>query len=261
MTSVSLVIPLYNQLAYTRQCLDSLTRSTSEPYELILIDNASSDGTGAWLDTVKATVIRNAENLGCAKAWNQGIRASTGQVVAILNNDLVLSRGWLTPLLDFMRATGHGIVSPAAREGPLNYDLDAYAAAYTARCRTATRPRIYGSCMLIRRDVFETVGLFDEAFTYGGYEDMDFLWRVQAAGITVGMTGASLIHHFALVTRKAVVAEMPTFENANLAHFTRKWNRTVGGNWLNRRWTYVADKLRGRYERFRYGHMLVEKYS
>ena len=83
-------------------------------------------------------------NLGCAKAWNQGVRASRGEVVGILNNDIVVTMGWLSALLSFMDRTGCGIVSPAMREGPLDYELDRYAAEFTAACRTATRRGLRG---------------------------------------------------------------------------------------------------------------------
>ena len=124
---VSLVIPVYNQLDYTRQCLESIVRCTDQSYELIIVDNASTDGTLEFLKDVKATIITNQYNLGCAKAWNQGVRASHGDVIGILNNDIVVTPGWLKDLLSYMQRSGHGIACPSAREGMLNYDLDSYA--------------------------------------------------------------------------------------------------------------------------------------
>lgn len=259
---VSLVIPLYNQVDYTRQCVASIERCTKIPYELILVDNCSTDGTRDFLKDVKATVIVNATNLGCAKAWNQGVRAATGQVIGILNNDIIVTPGWLEGLLSYMQHYDHGVVCPSAREGRLNYDLDGYAKDFTNRCATATRSELYGACMIIRRDVFDRVGLFDEGFCYGGCEDIDFFWRTQQAGFTAGMTGSVLIHHFSMVTRDAVEkTETRVYIDQNLAHFVKKWKRTVRGNWLQRRWGNVKVKWRARYERFRYGHTLVEKWK
>lgn len=257
---VSLVIPVYNQLDYTRQCLESIARCTEPPYELIIVDNASTDGTQDFLRDVKATVITNRQNLGCAKAWNQGVRASHGDVIGILNNDIVVTKGWIEGLLNFMAKADHGIVSPAAREGHLNYDLDAYAIEFTRSCQAAARAELYGACLVIKRDVFDRVGLFDEAFAYGGCEDIDFFWRAQAAGFSVGMTGSVLIHHFSMVTQDAIKrSETKVYPAENLAHFKKKWNRTVRGNWAARRWTNLRDKWIKRYERFRYGHTLIEK--
>lgn len=258
--SVSLVIPLYNQVEYTRQCVASIARCTDVPYELILVDNGSTDGTSEYLRTVEATVVANTVNLGCAKAWNQGVRAATAPAIGILNNDIVVTPGWLGGLLRFMEQGHYGIVSPAAREGPLNYDLESYAREFTRACAGATRSEMYGACMVIHRRVFDRVGLFDEAFEYGGCEDIDFLWRAREAKFTVATTGSVLVHHFSMVTQDAVKrAETKTYPAQNLAHFKKKWGRTVRGSWAERRLEYVKSVWRNRFEQFRYGHTLIEK--
>lgn len=261
MQTVSLVIAVYNQLHYTRQCLESIQAWTPPPFELVVVDNGSRDGTPEFLRHVKAAVIANEANLGCAKAWNQGVRASTGEVIGILNNDIVVTPGWLRGLLAFLEHSGHGIVSPAAREGELNYDLNGYAAKFVQRCARATRSsEIYASCMLIRRAVFDRVGLFDEHFTYGGGEDVDFLWRARQAGFSYGMTGAALIHHYGTVTQDAVKRlETRAFMYSNMAYFESKWKRTIRGNWAQRRWVDWKNAWNRRYERFRYGHPLIDK--
>ncbi len=257
---VSVVIPVYNQLAYTKQCLESIRRQSDQPGEIIVVDNASTDGTKAFLEEAKVRLITNHSNLGCATAWNQGAQASRGEVVGILNNDVVVTPGWLKNLLVFLEGSGHGIISPAAREGPLNYDLDRYAAEFTRRCARATRSEVYGACLFIRREVFDTIGLFDEGFRYGGCEDIDFIWRARRAGYTIGMTGSVLIHHFGMLTQDAVKQTVTrAYPDSNLAHFQKKWNRTVRGNWAERRWSGFKASLQHRYERLRYGHTLVEK--
>ena len=257
---MSLVIPVYNQIMHTMQCVESIQRLPDQPGELIVIDNASTDGTSEYLKGLDLQVITNAMNLGCAKAWNQGVRASHGDVVGILNNDIVVTLGWLPAVLRFMEATGCGIVSPAMREGPLDYELDRYATEFTTACRAATRRGLLGPCMFIRRAVFESVGLFDEAFVYGGCEDIDFLWRAEKAGFTAAVTGSAFIHHFGMVTQKAVKRhESKTYPAQNLEHFQKKWGRSVRGNWAQRRWTSFEEALTERYERLRYGHALVER--
>ncbi|MCS6318226.1 MAG: glycosyltransferase family 2 protein [Nitrospira sp.] len=261
MKSLSLVIALYNQLEFTRQCLASIKASTPAPFELILIDNGCVDGTAEYLRGVDATVISNEQNLGFAKAWNQGIRASRGDVIGILNNDLLMTAGWSEALLAFMEEGGYGIVCPSAREGPLDYDLAAYAREFTQACAGAVRRELYAPCMLIDRAVFDRIGLFDEAFSYGGCEDTDFLWRTKAAGFSVAMTGAALIHHSSKVTQVAVSrTETDQYWDHNMAHFKQKWGRTIRGNWLQRRFTDVKAKLIKQSEQRRFGHTLVEKF-
>jgi N-acetylglucosaminyl-diphospho-decaprenol L-rhamnosyltransferase len=261
LSSMSLVIAVYNQLPYTRRCLESIARCTDVPYEVVVVDNGSTDGTDEYLRSIGAQVITNPRNLGCAPAWNQGVRASKGQVLGILNNDLVMTPNWSSKLLSFMERSRHSIVSPSAREGPLDYDLDGYAEDFERYCAGATRyGEVYSACLLIKREVFDSVGLFDEGFGYGGCEDVDFLWRAERAGFTIGMTGAVLIHHFSMVTQDAIKAKVTrSYPDQNLAHFKRKWNRTVRGDWPERRWTDFKARIRKRYELLRYGHTLVEK--
>ena len=260
MPRVSLVIAVYNQLHYTRQCLESIARNTELPYELILVDNGSTDGTREFLSNLKDKVITNETNLGCAKAWNQGVRASEGDVIGILNNDIVVTPGWLANLVAFMEQRGHGIVSPSAREGVLDYDLNSYAANFTRRCSHATRSEIYAACMLIRREVFDCIGVFDEGFSFGGLEDIDFLWRAKQAEFSVGMTGSVLIHHFGMITQDAIKSvETWAYPESNMAHFMSKWKRTVRGGWAERRWADFRNAVVRRYEMLRYGHTLVEK--
>jgi len=257
---VSLVIPVYNQLVHTMQCLESILRLPDKGDEIIVVDNASTDGTPEYLNSVGVTVISNAANLGCARAWNQGFRASRGEVIGILSNDIVVTPGWLPALLRFLEQSGHGIVSPAMREGPLDYELNRYAAEFTSACREATRPGLLGPCMLVRREVFDKAGLFDEGFSYGGCEDVDFLWQAQKAGFTAGVTGSAFIHHFGMVTQKAVKkSETNTYATQNLAYFQRKWGRTVRGNWWQRRVNGLLDRWTERMEKIRYRHTLVER--
>src|SRR5206468_4844357 len=263
LSRVSLVIAVYNQLVHTMRCLESILRLPNNVDEIIIVDNASTDSTPEYLKGIDGvTVIRNTTNLGCAKAWNQGIRASRGEVVGILSNDIVVPSGWLPALLRFMEQTGHGIVSPAAREGLLDYNLEQYAAGFVRRCAGASRSTIYGACMLIDRKVFDRVGLFDEGFSYGGCEDVDFLWRALESGFSVGTTRAVLIHHFGMVTQEAIKGMgQNDYPEADQSHFMRKWKRTVRGNWIHRRWDDLTTSCRDRYERVRYGHALVERFG
>jgi GT2 family glycosyltransferase len=196
---ISVVIPVYNQLHYTRKCVESLRAHGSGIEEIIIIDNGSTDGTaeylrgldspgkiggqclegteGKWIpaltgmtDDVRARVIINGENLGCAAAWNQGLEASGGDRVLFLNNDVVLTSGWVEGMVSFAEERAVDIVSPAIREGAGNYDMDRYGKEFVSRMRDHARIGVAdGICFLVKRAVFETVGRFDENFRNGQF--------------------------------------------------------------------------------------------
>lgn len=255
----SIIIAVYNQLVYTKRCLEAICKWTSLPFELIIIDNGSTDGTEDFLRELDAFVIVNDTNHGCAVAWNQGINASHGNYVVIMNNDVIVTPGWLEALINFMEKNRHGIVSPSVREGELNYDLINYSKSFTNICRKAWRPEIWACCMLMCRSLFDKVGLFDEQF-FVGYEDTDFIWRCKQADFTVGMTGSALVHHFSQVTQKQLKAIIRLdYGKVNAEKFFKKWGQTAKGPWLNRK----INRLRRNYwivtEKIRYGHTLIEK--
>ncbi len=101
----SIIIPCWNQLEFTRVCISALLRHTRPPWELIAIDNGSTDGTAAYLSGVRdvaampITVIGNSKNLGFPAAVNQGLKAARGEFLVLLNNDAVVTDGWLSQLI------------------------------------------------------------------------------------------------------------------------------------------------------------------
>jgi glycosyltransferase involved in cell wall biosynthesis len=101
----SIIIPCWNQLEFTRQCVIALKNHTRPPWELIVIDNGSTDGTGAYLSGVQdaaavpVTVIANGENRGFPAAVNQGLQEARGEFLVLLNNDVVVTDAWLDQLI------------------------------------------------------------------------------------------------------------------------------------------------------------------
>jgi GT2 family glycosyltransferase len=101
----SIIVPCFNQLAFTRHCLRSLFRHTRPPWELIVVDNGSTDGTSAYLagvqdaSTVPVTVVSNAVNRGFPVAINQGLGVARGEYLVLLNNDAVVTDSWLDQLI------------------------------------------------------------------------------------------------------------------------------------------------------------------
>ena len=106
----SIIVPCWNQLEFTRQCIAALRNHTRPPWELIVVDNGSTDGTAAYLagvrDTaaVPVTVVSNATNLGFPAAINQGLRLARGEYLVMLNNDVVVTDAWLDQLIALANA-------------------------------------------------------------------------------------------------------------------------------------------------------------
>lgn len=263
--TVSITIPLYNQLHYTRQCLESINRQQQEPLRIIVVDNASSDGTGDYLAGLQDTeVISNAVNLGCAGAWNQGVNATaSSEWLIILNNDVIVSPGWVSGLLLAAKRWDLDIVSPAVREGLYNYDIEPYSREFTELMKDTIRyGAVHGICFMVRRRVFDAIGSFDENFRIGQFEDKDFFLRARRAGFRLATVGCSFLHHFGSVTQDSIRKNrvVKSYVVENKAYFIRKWKLTWWQRALSRNSEKLSNWLHSRRERLLYRHTLVEKW-
>jgi GT2 family glycosyltransferase/Flp pilus assembly protein TadD len=238
----SIVILTWNQLPFTKECLASIERHTTEPHEVILVDNGSSDGTGTWLrDLVQNrenySLIANSENLGFSKGCNQGIEASTGTHILLLNNDTVVTPGWLSGLLECLHSTPDaGIVGPMTNSisgiqmvPDVGYAdttaLDGYAMEFRNKYRGRRIPlrRIVGFCMLFKRELVQRVGLLDECFGSGNFEDDDYCLRSALKGYRNLMAGDVFIHHYGSATFKGNGINFSQAMTGNQGLFSRKW--------------------------------------
>jgi len=261
--NTTLVIPVYNQLHYTRQCLESLNAAGYPDEMIVLVNNASTDGTAEFLaGRPGLRVITNPENRACAAAWNQGFQASTTTWTFFLNNDIMVPAHCVEQLVAFAEQHDVAVASPALGEGELDYDLHRYAADFTTQMKEVRRNgTAYGAAFLVHRKVFAAVGGFDENFKKGGNEDDDFYRRARLAGFRLAVTGASYLHHFGNMTQKAVVAEKGSHRAETIAYYRAKWK--IG--WWQRRWQRVQRKSLEAWWRWhehrRHGHTLREEHS
>ncbi len=198
---VSIVVPVYNRVDLSRQCFTALAETTRDAsFELVVVDNASTDGTAELLGQLNGDVqiVRNAENLGFAKACNQGARAARGRYVLFLNNDTVPLAGWLEPLIDELErhpevavvgprllyedgSVQHaGVVFSRATFGPYHVYKGAPGNASLVNRRRECQC-VTAACMLIRREIFEAVGGFDEGYV-NGFEDVDLCLKIRERG-------------------------------------------------------------------------------
>jgi GT2 family glycosyltransferase len=247
----SIIILTYNNLDYTRQCLESISAKTVYPnYEIVIVDNASSDGTVDYLQTYATShpnvqLVLNKENRGFSAGNNQGVTASKGQYIVYLNNDTVVTSSWLSGLISHLRDPAVGAVGPvtnsAGNESKIGVDysdiseLHNFARRYTrAHDGEAFDIRMLALyCMLVRRSVIDDVGLLDERFGVGMYEDDDFSLRIRQKGYRILCAEDVYVHHWGSASFSQLAAERyQRLQRENRQIFEEKW----GTRWQPHRW-------------------------
>ena len=248
----SIIIPCWNQLEFTRICLESLFERTGPAWELIVIDNGSADGTAAYLaglgDTcsMPVTVITNQENRGFPAAVNQGLQAAKGDYLVLLNNDAVVTDGWLDGLIALTKIAPDVAGSPVGMVGAMsNYvtppqvvepvpyrDLEAmhgFAREWKELHRGRWLPanKLSGFCLLMTRAVHEAVGGLDERFGLGFFDDDDLGLRVRKAGFRLLVAQDVFVHHFGNRTMIGNGVDAEALINRNQAIFLAKWGDEV----------------------------------
>jgi len=247
--ATSIIIPVWNQLAYTQQCLRSLAETTdSARTEIIVVDNGSTDGTGQWLKGEQQRhltrsggdglfqIISNPENLGFAKACNQGLAAALYSNLLLLNNDVILCTGWLDRLLVCLHsAPGVGLAGPVSnnvsgpQQVPVPYNSLAEVEGYgwdwglAHAGEYAHLDRLVGFCLAIKREVVERIGILDERFGLGTYEDDDYCRRAREAGYANLVARDCFVHHFAGRTFAGNGVDMMKLQAANAEVYAEKW--------------------------------------
>lgn len=239
----SIIILTHNGLEHTRQCLASIEAHTPEPHELIIVDNGSTDGTLDYLrdytaDHDNVRVVANRTNRGFAAGNNQGLAVARGDYLLLLNNDTIVTEGWLTRMLQVMKMHPDvGVVGPMSNyvSGPqlvrgVSYEglegLDAFAArwaqSHDGQSREATR--VVGFCLLTRKEVIARIGGLDEQFGSGNFEDDDFCIRAFQVGFLARIALDAFVHHTGSQTFKTAKIDYRQSLMRNWELFKRKWN-------------------------------------
>lgn len=239
----SVVVVTFNNLAFTKLCLTSLLANTEgPPFELIVVDNASEDGTPAYLVGLARTmphvrVILNSDNRGFAPANNQGLALATGDVLVLLNNDTIVPPGWLSGLVRHLFDRNVGTVGPVTNRignearietsyrtyGELERFVVAHTQAHVGEVFDIGTATMF--CLALRRDVFEAVGPLDEQFEVGLLEDDDYSRRLRAAGYRVICAEDVFVHHFEKASFGQLISSGRYSEllRRNQERFAAKW--------------------------------------
>lgn len=185
---ISIIIPAWiidgEILDLTKKCLHTLKEFTDTPYELIVVDNGSFHPLEI-LDENADIFIRNKENKGNGWAWTQGAKLATGKYLLFADNDVEFSKDWYKPLVEELQNITTGVVFPLT----WNYrDQDGY------------NPQLSGFFWMIRKEIFDEIGEFDQAFGIANFEDSDYFKRLQNKGYELVCCSGSKIKHFSRAT-------------------------------------------------------------
>ncbi|HEX2975931.1 MAG TPA: glycosyltransferase, partial [Bacteroidales bacterium] len=253
--TVSIIVLTYNNLKYNKEFINSLTKYTSPAYEIIVVDNASTDGTINYLKGLEKKlsnlrVIYNEANLGFPVAVNQAIKASKGGYMLIANNDIVVTEGWLERMLEVAESDPRiGIVGPVSNivsgiqmDENAKYktmpEMHRYAKKVVKQNagQTLEYARVSFLCTLIKREVIDLIGGLDERFSPGNFEDDDFCIRSMIAGFKTVIAKDVFIHHYGSKSFRAEGYEKYAgLVRLNEKKFLDKWGASIDEIWLEKK--------------------------
>ena len=211
---VSIIIPAWNKFAYTYRCLMSILENTAgTPYEVILVDNDSTDETKMISEKVRnITLVRNESNLGFLRASNIGAGHARGEYLLFLNNDTEVKEGWLKAMVGLtdadqtIGAVGPKLISPDGllqEAGAIIWDEGSVTRYGEGEdpdspqfCYKRDVNYCSGACLLVRKRLFDDLGGFDEVYSPAYYEDADMCLGVKRLGYrVVYQPEAKVLHH------------------------------------------------------------------
>jgi GT2 family glycosyltransferase/glycosyltransferase involved in cell wall biosynthesis len=235
---LTFVLVSYGGRELVVRCLELLAEHTTVPYRVIVVDSASPDGTGEWLEAnlTGATVLRMPENLGFGAGGNLAVRHADTELLCFLNADIEVTDGWLTPLLAFLDERPEvAAVSPVL----LNQDGSVQEAGSVIGgdgwCRAVSEDEPFArevdyasaACLLVRRAAFLDAGGFSPEYEIAYFEDVDLMLQLRKRGWQTWLVPASRVTH----ARHGSSSSARATELMRLNHttFTRRWPAELAG--------------------------------
>ena len=236
---VSIIMPTWNKVEFLKQAMDSVNKFTQWPFELIVVDNASNDGTQEFVLNsnfkMDGQYLRNEENQGFAIPNNQGAKIAKGSFLCLLNNDVIVTKGWLTAMMNVFNEekavgiVGARLVHPgkgtiqhggvfehgsskmpdhAHFNKPMNYPPAMKRQQYFA---------VTGACLVTPKKLYDELGGLDEAY-WAGWEDMDYCQKVRQKGHRIYYEPTALVYHYESRTEGRYVKE-----GSNFSLYMSRW--------------------------------------
>jgi len=237
---VSIIIPIYNKKEYTQKCLESIfSVGAKGDFEIIVVDNGSTDDSRKYIKGLgeKVRVVEHDNNLGFAKACNNGTKVAKGEYLLILNNDTTVTPGWLDVLVNELEnnkqigIVGSKLLYPNGtiqhagvvfddKKWPNHiYKMEPKDGPYANKKRQFQA--LTGACLMIRSDVFNKVGGFDEAYI-NGLEDLDLCFKVKELGLGVLYCPESVIYH-----HESITEGRSNCDERNVKTFYSRWKEKI----------------------------------
>ena len=217
---VSIIIVSWNALDLLKQCLPSVVATDFDGFEIILADNASEDGSAEWVraNLPSVRLVRHPENWGFAKGNNEAVPHAHGDLIILLNNDVEVPAGWLTPIVErFDAAPDLGAAQPKLHrfDARGSFEYSGAAGGFLDRWGYPfARGRIFdvleedrgqydashdifwasGTCLAVRRSIWESLGGLEEAF-FMHMEEIDLCWRIRRSGFRIECITDAEVYH------------------------------------------------------------------
>jgi len=279
---VSIIIVTWNALPLLKTCLPSVVETQYANLEIILADNASSDGSLEWVrqQFPHITIVRHPENWAFARGNNAALSSATGSYIVFLNNDVKVTAGWLAPLVERMERFPHvAAIQPKLLQysdhlrfeyaGGSGGFIDKYGYPFTRgrlfhtleydRGQYDDAREIFwatGAALLVRRSTFSAVGGFDEHFVMH-MEEIDLCWRFHRNGYMVMVEPRSHVYHIGGASLPAGDARKTYYNYRNSLlmlyknHSPTRWRRILAGRLLFDSLAYIRAVLTGRWRESR----------
>jgi len=222
--ATSIITLSWDQRYYTEKFVESVRANTDSPHELIIVDNGSDEATRSYVREVADKHVLNPQNVGFAKGMNQGAELATGKYLAFVNNDTVLSGGWLSRLLDTLDGNDRvGIVTPAMTAGGSFVTVRAEPHDIVREVLPFSLPPA-GVCYVMPRAAFDDVGGWCEEYRLGGAEDVDLCFTMWARGWRVLVDERVLIEHQSKGTAGAKLEDWEEVWRKNRELLIDRWS-------------------------------------
>ncbi|MFA0783050.1 glycosyltransferase [Fervidibacter sacchari] len=236
---VSIIVLNWNNLRYLRRCVESVFAHTRQPFELIIVDNGSTDGSRRYLNELvrqhrNVKVVLNERNIGAPAGRNCGLAVAEGDFIVFLDSDTVVTKNWLDNLLRWMEIDPTiGMVGPCSnfasgQQIDVNYrnlkEMHEFAEKWCAQhfgtgWETAA---LISFCVLMRRSVIDAIGGMDARFGLIMHEDIDHSLRARVAGFRCWLALDAFVHHYGNKTSGRLGVEK--MMDAAFPRFKEKWN-------------------------------------